>query len=707
MQTFETNIRNILSSIHLVNEELTPVEWIAKNRYIQTHVSERMFGKFDWSNVPYMKEITNHLDPYSPVTHFVLMKGVRVGGTFALVHNGVPYIMSQRPTNIMLLSANDTLATKTMQGVDHGIDGCNIRHLLGKGSGIQNNSKGDTMESKHFAGGFELFNFGGQAASNMRQVTAGVTIADELDAFKGISKESGSFLKLMEDRSRSYGEMKKIGYLSSPLLLDSSLIYELFLRGDQRVYYVPCPSCGEFIELVWNERNENNTRYGVIFDVRNSEVIKSSVRYRCGKCENEFVENKKVKKELLNNGHWTPTIEREDKTFVSHRLSALYAPPTMDNWYDFAKEYQLAFPRDGIKDEPKFQSFRNSIEGLPYKPEGITIKSTKLQKNRREYKIGECPFELCKKDGNGEIMIITIACDLNGELNDARIDYQIKAYSEKGPSYSIDAGSVGTFLPVAEKKALEKEGVDVAKLNSTRVKLTYNHNVHNSVWNEFEEIVLQRFGKYEKRIDVVAVDVGYQTDLAMQFVDRIDKKGYLCLGIMGADESIFKSEGRVNIEKLYQIANTDEKMLLVNVNIIKNWLARYIEANQNINSAGILEQDTTFMNFPERHPNDVKYTYRNYFAHYESEHRIVKKREGAYDQVLWEKKKQGIQNHFWDVEIYNVFCKMYYIDIFLSNRNPFKVQQYGLKSVAKELINWKTTCQLIREASELNNVPLS
>lgn len=706
MTTFENSIRQILNSVNVISEDLSPVEWIEKNRTIQSFVSERMFGKFDWSNTPYMKEIVNHLNPYSPVTHCAIMKGVRIGGTFAITHNGVPYVMSERPTNVMLISANAGLAKKTMQGVDHGIDGCNIRHLLGKSSGVKSNTTGDTTEAKSFAGGYELFNFGGQASGNMRQLTAGLIIADEVDAIKGIDKESGSFLKLMEDRARSYGETKKIFYLSSPLLESSSLIYQLYLDGDQRVFYVPCPKCGEFIELIWNERNENNTRYGIIFDIKNGEVIEKSVRYRCGKCENEFFE-KKNKKEMLNNGFWKPTIERLDKDFISYRLSALYAPVTMDNWYDFAKEYQKAFPRGGIKDDAKYQSFVNSILGLPYKPEGITLKSTKLQENRRNYKIGECPFELSKLDGNGEIMIITIACDLNGELNDARIDYQIKAYSEKGPSYSIDAGSVGTFIPAIEKRALEKEGIDIAKLNSNRVMYTYNHNVSNSVWTEFETIITQRFGKYQKKIDVVVIDVGYQTDLAMAFVNRIDKKGYLCLGIMGANEDVFKSEGRVNTERLYQIANTDEKLLLVNVNIIKNWLARYIEANQNVNENGQLEQETNFMNFPERMPNDIKYTYRNYFAHYESEQRIVKKREGAYDQVLWEKKKAGIQNHFWDVEIYNVFCKIYYIDIFLSNRNPFKVQQYGLKPVAKELINWKTTCQLIREASELNNVPLS
>lgn len=691
------------SSFYDFNErELSPAEYIESKRYVQRHVSEKMFGKFDWSNTPYMKQIVEHLSPYDPVTHITLMKGVRIGGTFILTHNGVPYIMSERPTNIMLLSANDKLATKTMKGVDDGIDGCDIRHLLGKGSGVQTNSKGDTQQEKFFSGGFTLFNYGGQSAANMRQVTAGLIIADELDAFKGVSKDSGAFLKLMEDRARSLGESKKIVYLSSPLLLDSSLIYALYLRGNQNVYYVPCPCCGEYIELVWNERNENNTRYGVIFDVRDGEVIKKSVRYRCGKCENDFPE-KKHKRDLLNNGLWEPTIKREDKTNVSYRLSALYAPPTMDNWYDFAKEYQNAFPRKGIRDDAAFQSFRNSIEGLPYKPEGVTLKSSKLQQNRREYKIGECPFELCKKDNNGEIIIISVQCDLNGYEDDARIDYSVVAHSEKGPTYSIDAGSFGTFIPKVEKQALEKEGVDVIKLENERVKYTYKLGLENSVWIGFEEVIKQKFGKNERPVTILAVDVGNYQDHALEFVKKMRRYNIFSIGVKGEDSERFIDQRKTDFGYVYRNSSSDDFYLL-NVNVIKDRLAKHINSASYVDDSGQLRQDPNFMNFPEYNTDIPKYTYRNYFAHYEAEHKIVKKSEGGIEKYLWEKKRPTIQNHFWDVDVYRIFCRILMTDVICSNSNPYKVLHYKSQKIEP---TWGNACELIKEASIKNNVPLS
>jgi phage terminase large subunit GpA-like protein len=683
-------------------KELSPSEYIEKKRIIQKHVSERMFGKFDWKNTPYMKQIVEHLSPYDPVTHIALMKGVRIGGTFALVHNGVPYVMSERPTNIMLLSANDNLATKTMEGVDNGIDGCNIRHLLGKGSKVQTNSKGDTQKQKFFSGGFKLFNFGGQSATNMRQETAGLIVADELDAFKGISKDAGSFINLMEDRARSLGELKKIIYLSSPLLLDSSIIYELYLRGNQNVYYVPCPKCGEYIELVWNERNENNTRYGVIFDIKNGEVIRKSVRYRCGKCENDFSE-KKYKYEMLNNGIWTPTIEREDKTFASYRISALYAPVTMDNWYDYAKQYQQAYPRGGIKDDAKFQVFENSVEGKPHKPQGQTLKSTKLQQNRREYKIGECPFELSKKDNNGDIMIISVQCDLNGYEHDGRIDYSVVGHSEKGPTYNIDAGSFGTFIPKVEKQALEKEGVNVAKLEAKRIKYTYQFGVENSIWDGFEEIVKQKFGKYERPVTILAVDVGHMDSYALEFVNKMRKYGVFCVGVKGEKQEAFQDQGKTDFGYIYR-NSTSGDFFLLNVNVIKDRLAKYINCNSYVKDDGQLKQESNFMNFPEYDTKVPKYTYRNFFAHYESEHKLEKKQEGTSPKFLWEKKRPTIQNHFWDVEVYNIFCRILITDVICSNNNPYKRLHYKSQKIES---NWNNACQLIKEASIENNMPLS
>lgn len=700
---FKEHYQYIRENVKFESSEPSPTKWIEKNRYVQPHVSEKMFGKFDFKNVPYMRQIVEHLSSYDPVTHITLMKGVRTGGTFGLVHNGVPYIMSERPTNMMMLSANEGLSKKTVEGIDFGIDGCNIRHLIGKASKARNNAKGDTGEEKFFSGGFKLMSFGGQSATNMRQVTAGFIVADELDAFKGFDKSSGNFLELMEDRTVSYGDSKKIAYISSPLLESSSLIYALYLEGNQNVYYVHCPKCGAMIELVWNERNENNTRYGVIFDVRNGEVIKKSVRYRCGEvdCENDFEEKKKTKYEMLNNGIWIPQIERDNKNRVSYRISALYAPPSMNNWFDYAVKFQKAHPRNGVRDQGAWQSFQNSTLGWPYKPSGIEIKSTKLQKNRREYKINEVPFKLSAKDGNEEIILIKLSCDLNGYENDGRLDYEIEADSKSGPSYSIDAGSVGTFIPKIERIALEKEGINVAKLEVERKKYTYQFDKENSIWTEFEKVVFQKFGKNKTiSINIVCVDIGHMQDYALEFVRRMKQKNVNCLGVKGAKIEEFTAQSNTDLGKIYNL-DSSSTFYLLNVNVIKNKLSSYLDSNSYVDDNGQLHQDLNFMNYPEHEKDSIKYTVRNFFAHFEAEHRIEKKSEGGQTKFLWEKKKTGIQNHFWDVSVYNKFARIFMINLICSNDNPYKKLTYKNQKIEA---NWENACRLVLEARNKRNV---
>ncbi len=700
---FKEHYRYIKENLKFNTTDPSPTNWIEKNRYIYPYVSNKMHGKFDWSNVPYMRQITEHLSVYDPVTHVVLMKGVRVGGTFSLVHNGIPYIMKERPANILSLSANADLSKKSVEGVDFGIDGCGIRYLVGKATKAKNNSRGDTAEEKYFSGGFKLSAIGGQSPTNFRQITADIIFIDEVDAFKLFTKGSGNSLNLIEDRAKSSGDSKKIIYISSPLLEESSIIYSLYLDYNQNVYFVPCPNCDELIELVWNEKNDNNVRYGVVFEVRNGEVIKKSVRYRCQHCENDFAETKKIKYELLNNGIWIPQIERDDKTRVSYRLSALYSPPSMDGWFDAARQFQKAHPRDGVRNQGAWQSFKNSILGLPYKPSGIEIKSTKLQKNRRNYKVNEVPFELSKKDGNGEIMLITLSCDLNGYENDGRLDYEIESHSLRGATYSVDAGSVGTFTPKVERLALEKElGVNaVAKLQKDRKKYTYQHDKHNSVWTEFEEIIFQKFGKNKNvGINIVLVDIGFAQDYAMEFVRRMKVKNVLCLGVKGAKGEEFTLQANTDIGKIYNTDSTNSFYLL-NVNVIKDKLSSYINANSYVGDDGQLHQDLNFMNFPEHDKDSSKYTFRNFFAHFEAEHKIEKKTEGGITKFLWEKKKTGIQNHFWDVSVYNKFARIFMINLICSNNNPFKKTYYKNQKIT---VNWENTCKLILEARIKNNI---
>ena len=57
------------------------------------------------------------------------------------------------------------------------------------------------------------------------------------------------------------------------------------------------------------------------------------------------------------------------------------------------------------------------------------------------------------------------------------------------------------------------------------------------------------------------------------------------------------------------------------------------------------------MNFPT--PSNGLYTFNNFFAHYESEHRIMEAVDGENVAAKWVKKSSNHMNHMWDCRVYN------------------------------------------------------
>jgi phage terminase large subunit GpA-like protein len=623
--------------------DILPSEYAEKNRTMTSEVS-KFTGNFSYDKTPYVREIVDCLSPYSPVNVVALMKGLQIGASAGLIENGIAYLISENPTNIMLVSGNDNLASRMMLRIDQSIDTCGLRNLMRTNVLRKSRSSGDTAKEKQFAGG-SLIVYSGQAINNMRQNSVEVIFADDVDMFKGATEGAGSFSRLMEGRSTSYGSSRKICYLSTPELKESSIIEPLFLQGDQRYWYVPCPMCGELIILEWYGKNEKGTKYGVVFDVKKNRVVPSSVRYRCQKCENEFQE-KRWKTEIIQAGEWIPTTEPIAETFRSYNISALYAPIGMKNWTDYAIQFQQAFPRAGFAKEAELQAFNNTVLAKTWETKGKIPKITKLQNNSRNYQIGEVPFELCREDNNGEIIMLTCACDLNGVMDgeqgdDVRLDYEITAWSENGASYSIDAGSIGTFV----SKTIRK------KEDEARQRWTYRHNIPFSVWVEFKEIIEKEYSGMS--ILFTAVDTGHFTEYAMDFVKLMQLEGLSVYAFKGDKPEAFRmtSEDKQLFKKSKEVDN----LYLINVNRIKDNVSNYMELE-----ATDEYQPSNFMNFPN--PSGGKYDYKNYFSHFEGEQRKLKKNANNIEYYLWER-RAGRQNHFWDCKIYNYAIKDILIDM--------------------------------------------
>jgi phage terminase large subunit GpA-like protein len=636
MIEYESQILDILETGRLHISTIKPSDWTEENVIMQKPFP----GPFRYNKTPYTREIIDCLAPDHPARIISVMKGAQIGFSAGVIYPGIGWIIKNQPGNTLLSVGSPDLIEKSMEKIDLMIDSCGLRPLI-KPSVVRNRAgkSGDTNFKKEFPQGYVTL---GSANNHkaIRQVDLQYIFMDDFEAVKRSSKESGNTRKLIEQRAAAYADKSKIFFISTPEIKQGSNIEEVYLLGDQRKYLIPCPCCTKFIEIKWTVPINDKDMGGITWKVDSAgRLINDSVGYICQLCAGFFTDADKDR--LLNEGYWSPTAEPNREGTYSYHISSLYAPAGMYDWKHYANNYIEACPEGATRKEDLYKSHVNLCLGETYEEVGEAPKANELQKNIRNYTAGIIPEKISIKDGNGEIVLITCACDLNGTPEDARLDYEIVAWSESGSSYSITHGSIGTFVPREGEK----------KIKEDRERWTYEHHRENSVWPELDKL-LSTVWRTESgkgmRIYVTGIDTGHYNEFAYPF---IDSKGLEVIGLKGDKDKGYRKFGADTAS--YKPAKERKKLYLVEVNKVKDELATLIKLR--FDNGNDEKQPPGFMNYPT--PSDNKYLFTNFFSHYEAEHRVIEYKEGEGTAAKWQKKNTNVQNHMWDCRVYNIVLK--------------------------------------------------
>ena len=654
MLEYLQQLEEIIDDAFVKVSDVTPSIWYEENMIMPR--GSAFPGPFKFDLTPFWREPLDCAHKSHPAKEITIMKGAQLGGTAAVLNPLVGYTIAQNPGNIMFLTGHSDLSDAAVNKIDQMIDACSIRDMIRPNVLRAKNSRtGDTNKSKEFAGG----NLMAGSVTNhnlLRQHDVMIMVVDDYDAAAMSSKHAGSTRELVQKRTSAYAHKKKIYWVSSPQLKGSSNIEQCFLLGDQRYYFVPCPCCGDHIRLIWSvERKGSKEMAGITWKLdEKGNLDPDSVGYICQSCGGFFDSSNKY--EMNMNGKWIPTEhEPKEKNHYTYQISSLYAPPGMDDWAYYVQQYINANPKEEKVDERKMQTFVNVVLGETYQPTGKTLKAAIIQKNIQKYEIGTIPEKLSIEQGNGKIVMLTCGVDLNGKEDDARLDWEIVAWSENESSYSINHGSIGTFIPRATKKEKLKD----------REKWTYNHGVPNSVWKELDRIISEIYltdtGRKTK-IQLTGIDCGYQTQLAYNYVDNSHNH---VTALKGKDEDKYVPVGK-DI-KNYKPARERSNLYLVEANMIKDELSRHLALKYN--PAYHDSQPNGFCNFPI--PSGGKYLYNNFFSHFEAEEKILD-HDGKY---RWKKKNDVVQNHLFDCRLYAMISKEVMLELagkagILPSKNP-------------------------------------
>lgn len=634
-------------------EKMIPKDWVEQNIVLPDGVS-RYSGIMSYDISPYCIEIINRLYSGDSSRCISIMKCAQIGLTQGLIIPGMAYIIAEDPAPILFLAGDKTLAqTSIQERFDPIINSSGLQHLI-RPSVIRakNQKTGDTSNYKEYAGG-RLTVDGTQNADKMRQISVKIIFADDWEAAPRNDKKEGSLRKLMEGRQTSFGNLAKTFFVSTPTVKQTSNIEPVYLLGDQRKWNLTCPHCKGLIDLQWRIELPDGDYAGIVYQLdKEKKLIDGSVYYKCQKCKGLISETQKY--DLNLSGQWIPTATPKIKNYVSYHLNALVIPPGFVTWEKLVEEWLEACPPNGNVNKGMLQTFLNIRMGLTWEELGEAPKVLQLMKNVSGYVPGIVPDKTCDEDQNGKIILLTLSCDLNGIMNeeteDVRLDWELVGHASSGATYSVDQGSIGTFQRTRDKAAGEQK-------NAERQKWTFAHGQKNSVWNDFKKLMTKEWvteSGTTTTVDITIVDTGFFTKLAKQFIQGCEQD--LIVGIKGKAESEFRKFSKDT--PVISRSRESQELYLIEVNQIKDELSELMKLRLNDDKT----QPEGFMNFPE--PRDGKYSYDNYFKHYEGE---VRKEIMKNDEIIgfnWEKKYSNANNHFWDVRVYNMAARDIYLDIY-------------------------------------------
>jgi phage terminase large subunit GpA-like protein len=670
-----SNVEKITDWLYNPIERLTPVEWAETHRRLTKEVTD-YDGPMSYRMTPYLIEIANSAMADDPSQIISIMKGSQLGFSIGGIFTILGWIIAQSPANTLFITENDEKLKDQIQGpINQMINSSQLANYVGnhnirerEAKGRRSSGTGDTVKGIKFKDG-QLYTLSGQNIKSLSSWSIRYGLYDEVERWKGSYKSAGKFLELVEPRHRAYKDRRKLFFVSTPEVKQTSNIEPLHDMGDRRRYKIPCKHCGELIELKWTQETDGE-HAGITYKRdKAGRFIEGSAEYICQECGNTFKEIHKYdmldetydayKAGRPNICEWVPTAEPISPIYKSYQISSMYAPAGFYSWQDMARKWCNIHPKNGARDLGALQTFYNQELGLTWEAKGKEVSATGLKQNTRNYDVGIIPTEQSEREGNGKIVAITCAVDLNGIMgegdnvqdDDVRLDYEVVGWCENGDdnyvtSYSIDHGSIGNFQRSRDKR--------VKRTDET--KWTFRHGHKNNVWDEFEKVLYRDFKRDNgktKRIMLCGVDTGNFTKYANEFV----YKHPLCIGVKGKDPDKYTKLGA---DKKFYTKGSQPKLYLAEGDVIKDVLAEEVDLYWNDNTS--IQQPFGYMNFPR--PENGKYQYNTFFKEFEGEHKVMQRdASGAPVGFKWVKKHSGSANHFLDTRLYNMVMQKLLVEI--------------------------------------------
>lgn len=399
-------------------EELTVSEWAGKYRFLDER-SSSMPGKWKNEMTPYLVGIMDEFNNYQ-TEKIVFCKCTQLGGTEAL-NNMICFSVAQDPAPMMIVYPTSELADSVVEQ--------RIKPMLKASKETRKHFKERNSNKKELQfDNMYISIVGSNSPSELASRPIRYLFLDEVDKYPNESKKEAAPISLAVERTKTFNN-RKIYMCSTPTTRTGHIWEEKEKADIEKHYFVPCPHCGEFIELKfsqirWPDDNE-----------KLSAADKAEfAQYICQECGN--VINDSDKMEMLQKGKWETVKENTKFTkTVAFWINTLYSPFT--RFSQIAKAYLIA------KDDTEaLHNFTNSWLAEPWE-------DTKLKTNAET--VMERQTDLPEFVVPEWTRLLTAGVD----VQETSLYYIIRAWGEYLTSQLITRGQVTSFRDIERIMNLE------------------------------------------------------------------------------------------------------------------------------------------------------------------------------------------------------------------------------------------------------------
>ncbi|MFZ1348266.1 MAG: terminase gpA endonuclease subunit [Tabrizicola sp.] len=313
-------------------ERLDLAEWVESNVRLPSTVAATA-GKMRL--FPYQRDIARSMgDPC--VERVTWLKSARVGATQLAVAALGHYALNDPALTLVVMPSENDCRMLMTAIIEPTFDASPaLRQALQKDI-----AKRDNMLFRQFPGG-SLTLVSGASPKNLRARTARVLILDEVDALEVSAGEEGDPVALAIRRTMTFAD-RKIIMISTPVDESTSRIARAYAEGDQRVYEICCPACGDWHQITWAS-------------IEWPEGEPEKAHHVCPACGGVVEEQEKA--ELVAGGRWRAT-RPEVNGHHSYRSNALISTLPAAAWGLLAVEFLQS-----KRDPHLLKTFVNTVLG--------------------------------------------------------------------------------------------------------------------------------------------------------------------------------------------------------------------------------------------------------------------------------------------------------------------------------------------------------